>query len=199
MEAMEKKTDRTLEQGDQRGSIRVPVACPTLYRIVHMEGPKRGDKKREFFYQIPSLPLLDSAENLYRHAEQTDPEVVDMLLWLDWKTSFMMKTLSKKDDEDIFPHHATILDIGATGVLFFSKNMHAVGEMLELNFILPVVPFREMLLPGKAVRCNTLSDGETVVGSEVGFRFMGINEVDREHVIRYVVKRQMQLRREKQG
>ncbi len=185
-------------QGDQRESIRVLTECPVIYRVVLAEHEKRLNQRKDSIYQIPSLPLMDAAENLYRHAEETDPEVVDMLLWLDWKTSFIVKLMLRESDAERFPHQATILNIGADGFLFYTTETYKEETMLEFNFILPVIPFREMIVTGAVVRCNAVTGEDSLLGYEIGVRLISITEVEREHVIRYVVKRQMQLQRERQ-
>ncbi len=185
-------------QSDKRESIRVSTECPAIYRVVLSEDAKMLSQRKDSIYQIPSLPLMDSAENLYRHAEETDPEVVDMLLWLDWKTSFIVKLMLRERDAGRFPHQATILSIGATGFLFYATEAYKPEMLLEFNFILPVIPFREMILTGTVVRCNTVMGKDSLLGYEVGVSLISVTEVDREHMIRYVVKRQMQLQRERQ-
>ncbi len=197
-EVKEKGANSTVVQGDRRGAIRVSTDCPAIYRVVNTKDPSGENKKKEHFYKIPPLHVANSGENLSRRAEEVAPELLDMLLWLDWKTSFIIKRLSKREDEEIFPRHATFLNISSTGMLFFSTALHSIDEILEFNFIFPVVPFQEMMLIGRVVRSQVIFDGERPCGAETGVFFIGINEVDREHVIRYVVKRQMQIQRERQ-
>lgn len=66
---------------------------------------------------------------------------------------------------------------------------------IEFEFILPVLPFREISLMGEVVRC-VRSDKEFSRDYEVSIEFRQIKDPDREHIIRYVVKRQLQLQRE---
>ena len=191
------------EREERRHSVRVLADCPAVYRVVDPNGPKRIEEKRSGLYHIPALPQFDTAEKLYKklHGQaspQSDPDMMEMMLWLDWKISFMIKTLPQCSDEEVFPYRALVKDLSAEGMRVYTADAPKMGSVLECELILPVLPFREMFLKGEVVWFNNLKE-DSVYAYEVGLNFKEISEPDREQVISYSVRRQMQLQRERRG
>jgi len=179
---------------NRREYIRVPAECPVLYRIVDSFAPKRNPKKP--IHHIPSLPPFDLTQNKGIE-DGLNPQIIELILWLDWKMNYLFKTLTKSQDAEVFPYQAVILDLSASGMRFATGTGVKPKTILEFEFILPILPFREISLRGKVVRC-VRSDKEELSGEyEVAVEFRRIKEPDREHIIRYVVKRQLQLQRER--
>ncbi len=189
------------EREERRHSVRALADCPAMYRMMDPNGPKRVEAQKSGRYPIPVLPRMDTAEKLYKklHGQTehaSDPDVMELLLWLDWKISFMIKALPQGQDEVIFPNRTTVKDLSADGLKVHVAEAPKLGDLLELELILPVLPFREMFLAGEVMWLNPKA--ESVCYCEVGLAFRGINWHDQEHIISYVVKRQMQLQRERQ-
>lgn len=189
------------ERQERRHAVRVLADCPAIYRVIDPDGPKRIEEQRSGLYHIPALPQVDTAEKLYKKlhgqtSHQSDPDVMELLLWLDWKISFMMKTLPQAQDELVFPNRTRVKDLSAEGLNIHVTEAPKLGAVLELELILPVLPFREMFLKGEVMWFNHLK-GESVYYYEVGLSFREINPHDQEHIISYVVRRQMQLQRER--
>ena len=65
--------------------------------------------------------------------------------------------------------------------------------------VLPMIPFKEMFLSGEVVRSvEAPKENHPDPEYEVSIVFKGMKESEKEQIIRYVVKRQMQTQREKQ-
>ncbi len=183
--------------GEKRKVVRVGVECTAIYRIVPQGTPRKLEARRSAMYHIPSIPASEAVEKLSNQAKDTDPEVKELLLWLDWKISFAIKTLSQKQDESLFPHRAMMVDLSASGMMFLTPSSLNAGEMLEFQMILPVIPFREMTVPGQVTWCMPIKeDASQKIDYMVGILFCDLAEDDRECIIHYVVQRQLQVRRE---
>jgi len=191
------------QREERRHAVRVLADCPAIYRLIDPSGPKRIEEERSGLYHIPSLPHFDTSEKLYKklHGQtphHTDPDMIELLLWLDWKISFMIKTLPQTSDDAVFPHRAVVKNLSADGLNIHAATPPKLGAEMELELILPVLPFREMFLKGEVMWFNHLKEAVSGNPYEVGLAFRGINDYDREHIISYVVKRQMQIQRERQ-
>lgn len=127
-----------------------------------------------------------------------NPQVTELILWLDWKMNYLFKALTQSKDAEVFPYQAVIIDLSASGMRFSTEREVKAKSTIEFEFILPVLPFREISLMGEVVRC-VRSDKEFSRDYEVSIEFRQIKDPDREHIIRYVVKRQLQLQREERG
>lgn len=193
MRSEDKGNDQTSPTGeDRREYIRVPAECLVIYRTVDPSVPERNPTKKA--YHIPSLPPIDLTQT--RGTEEgVNPQVIELILWLDWKMNYLFKALTQSKDAEVFPYQAVIIDLSASGMRFSTEREVKAKSIIEFEFILPVLPFREISLVGEVVRC-VRSDKEFSRDYEVSIEFRQIKDPDREHIIRYVVKRQLQLQRE---
>jgi hypothetical protein len=197
MEPEDKGSDPPLQTGaNRREYIRVPAECPVLFRIVDPLVPKRNSKKS--IHPIPSLPPFDLTKTKGTE-EGVNPQIIELILWLDWKMNYLFKTLTKSQDAEVFPYQAVIMDLSASGMRFSTAKEVKAKTILEFEFILPILPFREMSLVGEVVRCVRSQKEELSGEFEVAAEFKRMKEPDREHIIRYVVKRQLQLQREERS
>lgn len=193
------------EHDERRHSVRVLADCPAIYRILEGSGAKHLEEQRSGLYHIPALPSMDIVEKVYkklhgRGSQNSDPDVLELLLWLDWKISFMIKTLPNAKDEQVFPYRMVVRNLSADGLNIHTVEAAKVGAMIELELILPVLPFREMFLKGEIMWCKPIAQQEdgTPFLFDAGLAFRDLSQNDKEHVISYVVRRQMQLQRERQ-
>ncbi|GEM_PF-1609361 len=179
---------------NRREYIRVPSECPVIFRIVDPQAPKRNPKNT--VHHIPSLPPFDLTQK-YGAEEGVNGQIIEAILWLDWKMNYLFKTLTRAEDSEVFPYQAVLMDLSASGMRFSTSKEINPNTLLEFEFILPILPFQEIVLTGEVIRC-VRSDNEAAPEEyEIAVEFRRIKESDREHIIRYVVKRQMQLQRER--
>lgn len=197
MESEDKGSDPSLKTGaNRREYIRVPAECPVIFRIVDPLVPKRNSKKS--IHHIPSLPSFDLTKTKGTE-EGVNPQIIELILWLDWKMNYLFKTLTKSQDAEVFPYQAVIMDLSASGMRFSTAEEVKAKAILEFEFILPILPFREMSLVGEVVRCVRSQKEELSGEFEVAVEFQRMKEPDREHIIHYVVKRQLQIQREERS
>ncbi len=180
---------------NRRGYIRVPAECPVIYRIIDPLVPKRNPKNN--VHHIPSLPPFELTQNKYGTDERMDQQILEIILWLDWKMNYLFKTLTRAQDAEVFPYQAVLMDLSASGMRFSTSKEIKAGTLLEFEFILPILPFQEIVLVGEVIRCTPFDREVLSNGYELAIEFRQVKESDREHIIRYVVKRQLQLQRER--
>lgn len=192
------KEDSSEFQGSRRTYTRAAVECPAIFRLVLPNALKSEVGKRADLFHIPSLPPFVGGLNVYSHDDRTDPKMMEMFLWLDWKVNYLIKIVTHAQDAEVFPFRANIVDLSATGIKFYTDETLNPGALLEFDIILPAIPFKEMLLTGEVKWSRDAeSDDLSTEAFEVGMEFTEIKETDRELIIRYVLGRQMQIQREK--
>lgn len=181
-------------QEDRREYARASAECPVIYRILN---PIDAFQTASIFDRTSLLPSFEMTEKPYASGEGINPYMLELLLWLDWKVNYLIKTLTKAESEKAFPYRAAIVDISAAGMRM--KTAHALthGSLLGFEFVLPILPFREMFLVGEVVRCHKVHRKKSDSEYEAAIIFKDMKDPDREQIIRYVVKRQMQLQRER--
>ncbi|HET6466383.1 MAG TPA: PilZ domain-containing protein [Nitrospiria bacterium] len=194
----EKPSQSPATEKDRRGYVRVRTECLASYRLIEGEDTPRS--RKEGSWPIPLVPVPEGLDKLHPAEDATENQILNLLLWVDWKTSFLIKNLIHQGTKKLFPHGAMITDISASGARFTTPDPLKLGTQLELEIILPIVPYREMLISGKVVRVlEKPSEGSDVREYEAGFEFTfeAISDSDRDHIIRYILKRQMQSQRER--
>lgn len=180
---------------DRREYGRVAAECPMMYRIIHSN--EEGFQENQL-YRVPSVPFLEIGEKIYAQQEQTD-QILELLLWLDLKVSFLIKNLQAGKEKDLFPDQGMIIDISVSGMKFRTAKRLDAGTRLVSEFVLPTIPFREMFLACEVIRSYPAKKpARSGAEYDVCVKFEGVKEPEREQIIRYVVKRQMQLQRERQ-
>lgn len=184
-------------QMDQREYIRVPVRCPAIYRVVPAEGSLTPPQEQPTLYHVPPFPFTDPSESTHRPDEQAPAGLVEMFLWLDWKLNYLIKTLSQKQEKTFYPNQALITDLSGSGIRFTSAASHPPGSRLEFEIVFPMIPFREIVVLGDVIWSREIPGDASEPSFEMGVTFKEIKETDREHIIRYVVRTQMQLQRER--
>lgn len=192
----ETEQDPALPTGaNRREYIRVPAEVPVIYRMIDPNAPKRNPKNA--VHHIPSLPPFDLTKSTYGTEEGASPQIIELILWLDWKINYLFKTITQAKDSEIFPYQAVLMDLSASGMRFSTSREVKTKTLIEFEVVLPILPFQEIVLTGEVIRCVRSRDEAHPDEYEIAVEFRRIKESDREHIIRYVVKRQLQLQRER--
>lgn len=181
-------------QEDKREYARVSAECPVIYRIINPGDPFQTSGT---FDRISSLPPFEMTKEPYSSGEGINPYMLELLLWLDWKVNYLIKTLTKAESKKIFPYHAAVVNISASGMRMRTAHALTHGALLGFEFVLPILPFREIFLVGEVTRCHKAHRNKSDSEYEAAIAFKDIKDPAREQIIRYVVKRQMQLQRER--
>lgn len=184
----------TGDLGDRH--ISVASDCQAIYRVVpphETEAMSRNFGSTVF--HVPGFPSLDAiapSERLYEKRNELDADLVELLLCLDWKMNLFMKMLAPTRDETLYPHRASINAISVATIKIGTNHPLTIGNVLEFHFVLPILPFKELFLRGEVVRTGTGGQG----AYDILLHAHLLKESDREHLIRYVVMRQFQIKRE---
>lgn len=113
---------------------------------------------------------------------------LDLLIHMYLAEDFM--ALMKTPPRDV--------NISASGIRFISKEPFAVGDLLEINLILPMAPLLFLRLVGDVIRIKPVTCYE-VDRYAVALRFLQVDADTREDVIRYLFKRQREVLRKRQA
>jgi len=175
--------------------ISVASECHAIYRIVPPDENEGTSKSvgRSIFH-VPAFPALESmspSEKIYEKRDELDADLMELLLCLDWKVNFLIKMVAPVQDETIYPHRAVIKEMSVGRIKIETCQILPVGTVLEFFFVLPILPFKELSLKGDVTHAG--ADNERY---EVALHTQLLKETDREHIIRYVVRRQFQIKRE---
>jgi hypothetical protein len=184
---------------DNRSYHRIPTECPALYRIID---PKKNDDAKGKWGRLAHLSPISSFEGMessHRQNDHVDPFVLELFLRLDWRMNYLIKMMTQKEDLELFPCRAVIVDISASGMKIFGTEIPPTGTSLEFQFVLPIIPFKELFLIGKIIRTSPKElTSNPEFKYEIAIEFEDLKEMDREHLIHYVVKRELQLRQSRE-
>lgn len=184
---------KALQDTEVETTIRVASECHAIFRIIDPNETETTATRRAIFHipSFPSVEAIDPAEKLYEKREEKDADMVELLLCIDWKINLLIKTLAPIQDADRYPYQALILEIGMKEIKVSTVQPLERGTLVEFHFVLPILPFKEIFLTGEVVRLLPTPEAYDVAVST-----QSLNESEREHFIRYIVKRQFQLKRE---
>ena len=182
------------EPNNRREYVRVPAEYPVIFRVVDPDYPAPSTIKTQSFSHLSSLLSAETAERGYSREEPADFQLREMIQMLDWKIHYLVKLIEETKSRTTFPYQGVILDISASGMRISTSQEMKSGASLEFELVLPLLPFREMVLSAKVLRVSMIEPSPYFL---VGCSFEEINETDREQIIRYVLKKEMQLQREK--
>jgi hypothetical protein len=136
----------------------------------------------------------ESAQLLYR-LQKNQPDVADYLRIIDAKIGLlaqavMMQGFQSKEND------TRNVNISATGIAFNCEEQLKQGECLEIRMLL-VSTMTVILTYGKVIYCKHSEPNDSQYPHFVGVDFMQMKDEDREILIRYVVKKQLQQIRNK--
>jgi hypothetical protein len=181
---------------DQHGqTVCVLSGCQAIFRVIDPNKPEDESRKLESaLFHVPTFPsveAIDPSEKLYEKRDELDADLVELLLCLDWKINLLIKILSPLSETAFYPYRAVISEISTSFMKIVTQENLQVDTPVEVHFVLPILPFKELFIRGKVVHISGRS-GE--YGLSVDSYTM--KESDREHLIRYIVKRQFQIKRD---
>ncbi|MFQ5543287.1 MAG: PilZ domain-containing protein [Nitrospiria bacterium] len=180
---------------ERRGFVRVSTDCPIVFRVIS-PGTSR-EIIRDRFDHISAIETQHITEKLHARGDREENHTIELLLWLDWKMNYLIKTLIQKNGESLFKNEAVMVDLSATGMRFSTAHMEQPGTVLQFKFILPILPFKELLLEGRVTRSREKElKEETSARFEIAVAFIHIKTTDQEDLFHYIAKREMQIRYE---
>jgi len=179
----------------RREFVRVNADCPILYRSIPPEGDSPLEKER--FDPISSIETHSIAATMHSEGDHQNSKIIELLLWIDWKVNYLIKERSREKERARFPHEAVMVDLSATGMRFSSHKKEEIHTRLQFQFLLPILPFKEMTIDGEVIHLKEKINKQTSSPDyEIGVAFSEIKPVDQDSLFSYILKREMQLRHE---
>lgn len=185
-------------QQDRRRYFRIDDELTLIYReIAECDVPDANQFKHEV---LDSISLSTAVEFLTQDSrvllskiERSQPEVAGFLKTLERKIDLIAQTILMTD-RDLSDKPTKKVNISASGLSFDAEDSIDPGTIIELKMVLPpsLVAFVSY---GKVVYCNTC-EGKEQFSHRMGVDFLSLRDQDRELLIRYIVKRQIQQLRE---
>jgi hypothetical protein len=174
----------TAADDNRREFSRVSAYVPFSYRVV---SPADAD-------YLKSRTINDSFLTDFK----TTPNVEDQLYgeWLrliNAKLDEIIRMLAmQREGFAMLPFKP--ISISGNGLSFFSKERHEKGEIIEARIVLTILNAVALFLYGEVVTIET-ADG----GWQIAIRFINMDDLIRNEIIRFVFEREREVIREKRG
>jgi hypothetical protein len=119
-------------------------------------------------------------------------------LWeINRKLDLLIHMYLAEDFKDLMSSSPRDVNISASGIRFITDNSFKMGDLLEINLILPMVPLLFMRLLGDVIRIKSVTSYDTNRYA-VALRFLQVDAETKDDVIRYLFRRQRELLRKRQ-
>lgn len=186
----------------KREYVRVSAACLVLYRVLESRQDSEDSTEPEDsdFNPISLIEAQKIVSKFDSGGVQQDEQMLELLLWIDWKVNYLIKAQSRERDKKLFPQEGILSDLSGSGLCFSSERAEQVGTKLRLRLILPVLPFNEMSIDGTVIHSKQQGWNEDATPKyNIGVEYAEIKEDDREAIFRFIVKRERKLRLEQRA
>jgi PilZ domain len=179
---------------DRRGYFRVKDELVLFFNEVNKE---HEDSAQGLKYRVVSGFSVSSALNQLSEecrtrikiVERENPDLTACLKILDKKIDLIAQALLISDLS--LPNYSTRkVDLSASGLAFPSERAIAPGTILELKIVLPP-SLVAIVAHGRVVHSETRVDPRNAkYGFHIGVEFIGLEDCDRELLIRHVLRKQ---------
>lgn len=136
----------------------------------------------------------DSALLLHR-LEKNQPEVADYLRLLDTKIDLIAQAVMMQGFQ-VKENDTRNVNVSATGIAFNCEEALKAGDHLEIKMML-ISSMAVIVTYGRVVYCKNGQSNDSQYPYFVGVDFINMKDEDREMLIKYVVKKQLQQIRDK--
>ncbi len=138
----------------------------------------------------------DSALLLHR-LEKNLPDVADYLRLLDTKIDLIAQAVMMQGFE-VSENDTRNVNVSATGIAFNCEIALKAGDYLEIKMLL-ISSMAVVVTYGRVVYCQSGQSNDNRFPYFVGIDFINMKEEDREMLIKYVIKKQLQQIRDKKS
>jgi hypothetical protein len=193
------KINRTRSE-DRRGFFRIDDEVSLFYKKIDerlVTEPHHISDNILNNYSLSTVLEMVSQEStlLLNRLEKIQPEVADYLRLIDTKIdllaqAIMMQSAPVKESE------TRNVNVSATGIAFNCEEQLKQGDYLEIKLLL-VSGTAVIVTYGKVVYCKNSEPNDSLYPYLVGVDFINMKDEDRELLIKYVVKKQLQQIRDK--
>jgi hypothetical protein len=113
--------------------------------------------------------------------------LLDVMRWLDYKLDLVLYHLRGRELDRFFPHQAVTTDVSGSGLGLTETLPFEPADKVLISLSLPSAPARPLYICGDVVRRGEKEAGP---GAGLAIRFLEINELDRERLIRFNFRQQ---------
>lgn len=119
-------------------------------------------------------------------------------LWeVNRKLDLLIHMMLSNDFRELMNSPLRAVNVSASGFRFVDKKEYQVGDLLEVGFILPMVPLLYLRLVGEVLRIKPVTMGDEQRYS-VSVRFLELDAEAKDDIIRYLFRRQREILRRRQ-
>jgi hypothetical protein len=136
----------------------------------------------------------DTAILLHR-LEKNQPDVADYLRLLDSKIDLVAQAVMMRGFE-VTESETRNVNVSATGMAFNCEIQLKAGDYLEIKMLL-ISSMAVIVTYGRVVYCQSDQSKDSRYPYFVGVDFINMKEEDREMLIKYVIKKQLQQIRDR--
>ncbi|TAN67606.1 MAG: PilZ domain-containing protein [Methylobacter sp.] len=185
---------------DRRGFFRIDDEVNLFYKKIDA---KLATEPHHFSDNIlnncslsTALEMVSQEASLLLHrVEKSLPDVADYLRIIDAKIDLLAQAIMMQGFH--FKENQTRnVNISASGIAFNCEETLQKGDYLEIKMLL-VSSMAVIVTYGRVIYCKTSQVNDSKYPHFVGVDFINMKDEDREMLIKYVVKKQLQQIRDK--
>jgi len=190
----------TARAEDRRGFFRIDDEVSLFYKKID---EKRVTEPHHVSDNILTSCSLSTALEMVSHdsalllhrLEKNQPEVADYLKLIEAKVDLLAQAIMMQGFQ--FKENDTRnVNISATGIAFNCEELLNEGDYLEIKMML-ISSMAVIVTYGRVVYCKNGQSNDSQYPYFVGVDFLNMKDEDREMLIKYVVKKQLQQIRDK--
>ncbi|MFQ5455439.1 MAG: PilZ domain-containing protein [Nitrospirota bacterium] len=180
---------------EKREFVRVDDSIPLEYRVIKKKNdinkdPGVAEEEDDSDASVDWLNDLINQEDIINNNQDIAP----ILININKKLDFILNYIINKEEKGFKLPRRRKVNISGSGIRFESEQEIASGDIIEFMLILPVIPPMNIIISGKVTRVNEMiKNGRKVYDAAI--KFIKIKESDREKIIQYTFRRQMNVLR----
>lgn len=189
-----------VEDIEKRRYFRINDTISLQYKIVDEKTTERYSHISQNVLNNCSLTaaldvMRQECRLLAPRLERRDPEFFEYLRLIDTKIDLIAQAVEPNEIAFCQQDHREVT-ISATGVAFTNEQAIDEGAFLELRMLLTSA-MSVVVAYGRVVQCKPNPENNVAYPVIICAEFINMTEEDRELVVRHVVKKQMQMLRDK--
>ena len=185
---------------DRRGFFRVDDEVNVSYKKIDEKQVNEPHHVSDNILNSCSLSttletISQESTILLRRLDKNLPEVADYLRLIDTKIDLLAQAITMQGFQ-IKENNTRKINMSATGIAFGCEDALTEGDYLEIKILL-ISCMRVIVTYGRVVHCQNKPSNDSPYPYFVGVNFINMKDEDREILIKYVVKEQLQQIRDK--
>jgi hypothetical protein len=173
-------------QGEQRESFRINDTLPIIIRKIEDD----EDFPVTDMFMVNPEEIIPSA----LEKENISPMLWKMLVHINEKLDRVLERIPV----DLLKTKSQPINLSSTGMKVKVKKNFGLDEPVRIKMLLPTLPVKELVIAGKVVRVEALTDGDY----EVALHFSELDDTVRNEIIHYTLNQQRKTiaaQRQKRG